>query len=254
MSDPRAIIQLRQLTYIINNHIIIDHVDLDIYEREIFAVMGLSGCGKTTLLRLMCGLISPTSGSIRVLDQEITRLSESKMNAVREHMGLVFQYGALFDSLSVGENVGFRLYEQTNLSDEQIYSAIDEKLHLVGLPGTESLMPAEVSGGMQKRIGIARALMGNPEMLLYDEPTSGLDPIIAATIDRLIVDLRNKVGVTEVIVSHDVHSVLRMADRMALLYGGRFRLIGTTDEFDHSTDPVVRQFLEGQTDGPIQVV
>jgi len=253
MPDPRVIIQLKQLSYSINDHIVIDHIDLDIYEQEIFVVMGLSGCGKTTLLRLICGLIQPTSGSILIQNRDITAMSESELNSVRAHMGLVFQFGALFDSLSVGENVGFRLYEQTNLAKAQVAIAIDEKLRLVGLPDTEQLLPAEVSGGMQKRIGIARALMGDPEMLLYDEPTSGLDPIIAATIDGLIVDLRNKVGVTEVIVSHDVHSVLRMADRMALLYDGRFRLIGTADEFNNSTDPVVRQFLEGKTEGPIQV-
>ncbi len=216
--------------------------------------MGLSGSGKTTLLRLLCGLIKPTSGSIFVLEQDITRMNEQDLNILREKMGLVFQFGALFDSLNVGENVGFRLYEQTDLPEERVYAAIDEKLCLVGLPDTERLMPSELSGGMQKRIGIARALMGDPSVLLYDEPTSGLDPIIAATIDRLIVDLRDKVGVTEVIVSHDVFSVLRMADRMALLYGGRFRLIGTAEEFNALTDPVVRQFLDGQIDGPIHVV
>jgi len=253
MADQQPVIQLRQLTYIINNHIILDHVDLDIYTREIFAVMGLSGTGKTTLLRLICGLIKPTSGSILILGQDITKMSEAQLNQVRAHLGLVFQYGALFDSLNVLENVGFRLFESTNLSDAQVHKIVEDKLRLVGLPGTEKLMPAELSGGMQKRIGIARALVCEPDMLLYDEPTSGLDPIIAATIDCLICDLRTKVGITEVIVSHDVHSVLRMADRIALLYNGRFHLVGTADEFRKSTDPLVRQFLDGSLEGPIQV-
>lgn len=251
--SEQPLVQLRQLTYSVNNHVILDHFDLDIYPHEIFAVMGLSGAGKTTILRMIFGLIKPTSGSICVLGQEITRMNETELNKIREHMGLVFQFGALFDSLTVGENVGFRLLEHTNMPDDQIDKIVDEKLHLVGLPGTEKLMPSELSGGMQKRIGIARALVGDPSILLYDEPTSGLDPIIAATIDNLISDLRNKVGVTEIIVSHDVHSVLRMADRMALLYNGKCQLAGTAEEFTRSTDPVVRQFLEGNTEGPIQV-
>jgi len=254
MAEQEPVFQLRDLTYRIGDHTILDHIDLDISAREIFAVLGMSGSGKTTLLRLMFGLIRPTSGAIIVLGQDITRLGEDELNRVREQMGLVFQFGALFDSLTVRENVGFRLYEHTNAPEATVRRVVAEKLRLVGMPDTEELNPASLSGGMQKRVGVARALVGDPQLLLYDEPTSGLDPIIAATIDELIVRLRHEVGVTEIIVSHDVRSVLRMADRMALLYEGHFRLVGTADDFRASTDPVIRQFLEGDTQGPIQVV
>ncbi len=248
------IIELRGLTYAVNDHTVLDGVDLAIYPREIFAVMGLSGGGKTTLLRLITGLIRPTGGELRVFGENVADLDEPALNALRARMGLVFQFGALFDSLSVYDNVAFRLHEHGNPREAAVRPVVAEKLRQVGMPGIEEKFPAELSGGMQKRVGIARALVGDPELLLYDEPTSGLDPVIAATIDELIVQLRHALGVTEVIVSHDVPSVLRMADRMGLLYEGRLRLVGTPAAFRTSTDPVVRQFLEGKTDGPIQVV
>ena len=254
MAEQEPVFQLQDLTYRIGDHTVLDGINLDIYAQEIFAVLGLSGSGKTTLLRLMFGLMRPTSGAIIVLGQDIAQMTEEQLNPVREQMGLVFQFGALFDSMTVRENVGFRLYEHTNQPEADIRKVVAEKLRLVGMPDTEELNPASLSGGMQKRVGVARALVGDPKMLLYDEPTSGLDPIIAATIDELIVRLRKEVGVTEIIVSHDVSSVLRMADRIALLYEGNFRLVGTADDFRSSTDPVIRQFLEGNTQGPIQVV
>lgn len=254
MAERQPVIQIRQLTYAVGGRTILNGIDLDIYAGEIFAVMGLSGIGKTTLLRLISGLIRPTSGSIRVLGDEITPMSERELNVMRTKVGFVFQYGALFDSLTVRENVGFRLYEGTNLPEAQIRQVVAEKLALVGMAQTEEMLPAELSGGMQKRVGIARALVGDPQILSYDEPTSGLDPVIAATIDELIVRLRDELQVTEVVVSHDVRSVLRMADRIALLFQGQVQLTGTTKEFQQSQDPVVRQFLEGKTEGPIQVV
>ena len=254
MTDREPVFQLKDLTYRIGDHTVLDGITLDIYAREIFAVLGLSGSGKTTLLRLMFGLIRPTAGAVIVLGKDIAGMTEDELNAVREQMGLVFQFGALFDSLTVRENVGFRLYEHTNQSEADVRRAVAEKLRLVGMPGTEERNPAELSGGMQKRVGVARALVGDPALLLYDEPTSGLDPIIAATIDDLIVHVRDTLGVTEIIVSHDVQSVLRMADRIALLYEGNFRLIGDAQAFRASTDPVVRQFIAGETEGPIQIV
>ena len=254
MPDKQPIVQLKELSYEIGGRMIFDRVDLDILAGEIFAVMGLSGAGKTTLLRLIVGLIRPTSGSILIYGEDITTLDEAELNRVRRRIGLVFQYGALFDSLNVRENVGFWLYEHTNQPEEEIRLAVAENLRLVGLPGNEELYPSELSGGMQKRVGIARALVGQPRILLYDEPTSGLDPIIAANIDDLIVQLRDTLGVTEIVVSHDVANVLRKADRAALLYEGRLRMIGAPADFRASADPVVRQFLEGNTEGPIQVV
>lgn len=252
--DRQPILQLKGLTYTVGGATILDGVDLAIYPREVFVVLGMSGSGKTTMLRLLTGLIRPTAGAVYIFGQDITAMAEEELNQVRARMGLVFQFGALFDSLKVRDNVGFRLYEHTNAHEDKVRPVIAEKLGLVGMSGYEEKFPAELSGGMQKRIGIARALVGDPEILFYDEPTSGLDPVIAATIDELIVKLRNELGVSEVIVSHDIHSVLRMADRMALLYEGRLRLVGSPAEFQACRDPVVRQFLEGKTDGPIQVV
>lgn len=254
MDASTPIIQVHNLSYAVGKRTILEGVSFDVYPGEIFAVMGLSGTGKTTLLRLLSGLIRPTDGSIVLLGEEMRGMPEGDLNRMRAQMGFVFQYGALFDSLTVQQNVGFYLYEHTNLPAAKIRATVGEKLKEVGMAGTEDLFPAEISGGMQKRVGIARALVGDPALLLYDEPTSGLDPVIAATIDELIVHLRKTLGVTEIIVSHDVRSVMRMADRVALLYEQRLHFIGTAEAFRVSSDPVVRQFLEGRTDGPIQVV
>lgn len=251
---PTPVIQLKNLSYAIGGRIILEDVSLDIYEGEIFAVLGLSGTGKTTLLRLITGLIRPQAGDIVIYGQNICEMDETDMNDVRARMGLVFQYGALFDSLSVRENVGFRLYEQTNLPEERISPIVTEKLRMVGLAGRESLYPSELSGGMQKRVGIARALVSDPSIMLYDEPTSGLDPVIAATIDELIARLRDELHVTSVVVSHDIRTILTIADRLTLLFDGHVCMTGTPEEFKHSTDPIVRQFLEGRTEGPIQVL
>ncbi len=246
-----APIELRNLSYLVDGVAILDGIDLTVNSREIVAVMGRSGSGKTTLLRLMIGLIKPASGAIFINGADITALGESELDRVRLRMGMVFQGGALFDSMTVAENVGFALVEHKLLPPKGIPDRVEELLEMVDMAGTQQLLPAQLSGGMRKRVGIARALAPEPEIVLYDEPTAGLDPISAAAIDRLIVRLRDQVGVASVVVSHDVRSLRRVADRAALLHGGRLLGSGPLDELERSPDPGIRQFLSGSPEGPL---
>jgi phospholipid/cholesterol/gamma-HCH transport system ATP-binding protein len=248
-----ASVIVRDLRYEISGRTILDDVDLEVAPGEIMAVMGLSGGGKTTFLKCCAGLTRPSGGEIYIGDTEIAHLTESQLNTVRRRLGMVFQYAALFDSMTVYENVAFGLRYHSELSEAEIRRVVEEKLEAVGMPGTERYYPAELSGGMRKRIGLARALATNPEVLLYDEPTSGLDPVVATLIDELIVKVRDALGVTSIVVSHTIPSIFRIADRIAMLYGGRFEQVGTPDEMRNSGSPVVRQFIEGRSDGPIQV-
>jgi phospholipid/cholesterol/gamma-HCH transport system ATP-binding protein len=250
MSAP---VSVRNLRYEIGGRTILDGVSLEIAPREIMAVMGMSGGGKTTFLKCCAGLSRPTAGEIYIGETEIARLGENQLNSVRRRMGMVFQYAALFDSMSVYENVAFGLRHNSDLSEAEIRQVVEEKLDAVGMPGTERLMPAELSGGMRKRIGLARALAVNPEVLFYDEPTSGLDPVVATLIDELIVRVRDTLGVTSVVVSHTIASIFRISDRIAMLYNGQFEAVGTPEEMRSLEDPVVRQFIEGRSEGPIQV-
>jgi phospholipid/cholesterol/gamma-HCH transport system ATP-binding protein len=241
------------MRYEIAGRTILHDVDLAIESREVMSVMGLSGGGKTTFLKCCAGLIRPSGGEIFIGDTDIVRLGESQLNSVRRRMGMVFQYAALFDSMNVFENVAFGLRHHSDLTEAEIRRVVEEKLEAVGMPGSERLMPAELSGGMRKRIGLARALAMNPEVLFYDEPTSGLDPVVATLIDELIVHVRDTLGVTSIVVSHTIPSIFRISDRIAMLYGGRFIAVGSPEEIRQSADPVVRQFIEGRSEGPIHV-
>lgn len=214
--------------------------------------MGISGSGKTTLLKIMSGLIKPSAGQV-ILDQtDITKLPEEELNRIRHRIGVVFQYGALFDSMTVYENVAFALARHTQLGSDEIDEMVAEKLELVGLPGTQSLMPAQLSGGMRKRVGLARAIAMNPQLLFYDEPTSGLDPVMTKVIGNQITHMRDKLGVTSVVVSHDIKSIFSISDRIAMLHDGTIISYGTPDEIRASEDDRVRQFIEGRAEGPIQ--
>jgi phospholipid/cholesterol/gamma-HCH transport system ATP-binding protein len=250
MSTP---VRVHELQFAVPGRMILDHLSLDIGAGEIMAVMGMSGGGKTTFLKCCAGLTRPTAGEIYIGETEIAGLSESQLNTVRRRLGMVFQYAALFDSMNVYENVAFGLRHHSDLSEAEIRQVVAEKMEAVGMGGTERLFPAELSGGMRKRIGMARALAVNPEVLLYDEPTSGLDPVVATLIDELIVHVRDTLGVTSVVVSHTIPSIFRIADRIAMLYDGRFEAVGTPEEMRNSSNEVVRQFIEGRSDGPIQV-
>lgn len=242
-----------QLSYRISGHSILRRLDLSVDKGETLAVMGMSGAGKSTLLKCIGGLERPTGGQLLIDEVDIARMPEKSLDSVRRKMGMVFQYAALFDSLNVYENVSFGLRRHHRLSEAQVREVVEAKLSMVGLPRTEELMPSELSGGMQKRVGLARALAMDPDILLYDEPTAGLDPITSATIADLIVKTRDELGVTSVVVAHDVPTIKRVANRIAMLHGGKIIAIGSAEEMENSDDPAVRQFMSGSTEGPIQI-
>lgn len=224
---------------------VLKDINLEIAKGESMVIIGPSGSGKSTLLRLMVGLLKPTSGQIWINGQEISRLKEDRLNEVRRQMGMVFQYSALFDSMTVGENVGFGLREHTDMTEAEIAVVVRRKLRMVGLYGYENAMPNELSGGMQKRVSLARAIAANPQIVLYDEPTAGLDPIMSGKIDRLIVSTRRVLGVTSVIVTHHMSSAFAIADRIAMIYNGEIIENGSVEQIKQSENPVVQQFIHG---------
>lgn len=241
-----AVISLRQLNITFGTHTVLDNIDLDVYKGETLAVLGPSGTGKSTVLRSMIGLLEPNGGQIFIQGEDVSRLDEDGWNRLRMKMGMVFQYSALFDFLTVGENVAFGLRQHTDKSNEEIQDIVTQMLDLVGLPGTQDLYPAELSGGMKKRVGLARAIAVNPEIVLYDEPTAGLDPIMSRNISRLIKKTQEQLHVTSVLVTHDMQSAFYAADRVAMLYEGHIVAIGTAEEMKNSTNPIVKAFIEGR--------
>jgi phospholipid/cholesterol/gamma-HCH transport system ATP-binding protein len=228
-------------------------VNLEVRNGESMVVIGGSGVGKSVLFKCIIGLLRPDSGGIRVDGQEITSLNEKSLNEIRKKFGMLFQAGALFDSLPVWENVGFGLKQHTSLRDEEIKAIAIEKLGLVGLSHVEDLMPSELSGGMRKRVSLARAIAMEPEILLYDEPTTGLDPIMADVINELIVQMRKKLRVTSIAITHDMVSAYKIADRIAMLYEGKIIEIGTPQQNRESSNAIVQQFIQGRAEGPIRV-
>lgn len=241
-----AVISLRQLNITFGTHTVLDNIDLDVYRGETLAVLGPSGTGKSTVLRSMIGLLEPNGGQIFIQGEDVSGLDEDGWNRLRMKMGMVFQYSALFDFLTVGENVAFGLRQHTDKSNEEIQGIVTQMLDLVGLPGTQDLYPAELSGGMKKRVGLARAIAVNPEIVLYDEPTAGLDPIMSRNISRLIKKTQEQLHVTSVLVTHDMQSAFYAADRVAMLYEGHIVAIGTAEEMKNSTNPIVKAFIEGR--------
>lgn len=219
------------------------HISLTIQDGETLAVIGGSGSGKSTFLRLLIGLIKPTSGQILIDGQNIVPMSEAELNKVRLKMGMVFQYSALFDSMTVGENVAFGLREHTKLSDADIKEIVREKLHLVGLDGVENMMPNELSGGMKKRVSLARAIAVEPSIICYDEPSSGLDPLMTEKIDELIINTQKALSVTSIVVTHDMASACRISDRIAMIYEGELIAIDTVERFKKIQDARVQAFF-----------
>nr|WP_288798030.1 ABC transporter ATP-binding protein [uncultured Megasphaera sp.] len=238
-------ISLRDITLAYEHQIILDHISLDIHKGETLAILGASGSGKSTILRILIGLQKPSSGQIFLEGRELSSLSEQAWNKVRRRMGMVFQYSALFDSLTVGENVAFGLRQHTSLKEPDIRRIVAEKLALVGLVGIEDKMPNELSGGMKKRVSLARAIALNPEIILYDEPTAGLDPLRSASINELIVSLQQQLKVTSILVTHDMTSAFSVADRMAFLKQGKFQLIADKETFKQTKDKDIQIFIHG---------
>ncbi len=227
-------------------------VTLSVGRGESLVIIGRSGSGKSVLLKHAIGLMEPDRGIVRVNGFDVTKLADRELFELREGMGMLFQAGALFDSMTIGENVGLALREHTPLPEVQIEIVVAEKLALVGLTGTESQRPSALSGGMKKRAALARALAMNPKIMLYDEPTTGLDPITADVVNRLIRQLQERLKITSIAVTHDMRSAYHIADRIAMLHEGRIHAIGTPAEIQATRDPIVRQFIEGSSEGPLQ--
>ena len=221
---------------------------LEVKEGETMVIIGYSGTGKSVAIKHIVGLLHPDQGTVFVDGQEVPALPRRDLYELRARIGYVFQFAALFDSMNIGENVAMGLRKRGNMTEQQIRDRVAEVLELVDLPNVESKFPAELSGGMRKRVGLARAIALRPSYILYDEPTTGLDPVTSAVIDNLMVRMRDRLGVTSIVITHDMKSAFRVGTRIAMLYEGRVRQVGTVDEIRHSRDEVVRQFVEGRAD------
>mgnify|MGYP001791270696 CR=1 FL=1 len=237
-------VEFRDVNKAYGNKQVLRGADLKVYRGEVLVILGGSGSGKSVTLRHMLGLEAPDSGRVIVEDEDITDHPEEELYRVRKKFGMLFQSGALFDSMNVFENIAFPLREHAEMSEEEIGRAVKEKLGLVNLPNTEHLMPVDLSGGMRKRVGLARSIVLDPKMILYDEPTTGLDPITSQKINELIIDLQSKLNVTSVVVTHDIQSAFSVGDRIAFLNKGVFEWVGTMEEARSSEHPVLREFLK----------
>ncbi len=242
----RNMIDIKHVYQTFGDRHILKDVSLSVKEGETMVILGASGSGKSTLLKLIIGLMQPTFGEVIVNGRNMGEISQKELNEERKNMGFVFQYSALFDSMTVKENVAFGLRMHTDYSEDEIDRIVKEKLRLVGLEGIESLMPSSLSGGMKKRVSLARAIALNPKIILYDEPTAGLDPIRSTDISLLIKNTQEVMHATSVVVTHDLKSARMIADIMAFLYNGSFLIVGTPEDLEKSSDPLVRQFMEGQ--------
>lgn len=246
--DKQPIVQVKNLVAAYGNRTVLNGVNLDIYPGESLAILGRSGCGKSTLLRHMIGLAKPVSGQVFIKGQDIYAISEDEKVALFKKVGMLFQSAALFNSMTVGDNVAFPLREHTELEESTIQIMMKMKLDLVGLSGFDSFKPAQLSGGMKKRAGLARAIAMDPEVLFCDEPSAGLDPVVGAGLDNLILKLKKAFRMTIVVVTHEMASVFKMADRIAMMHEGKVLAVGSKEELSGSDNPIIRQFLNREPD------
>lgn len=249
--DKDSVIVVENVVKEFGDRRVLDSVSFEVRRGEVMVVMGGSGCGKSTLLRTIIGSIKPDSGKIYLFGKDVTNLNQNEMDEIRKKYGMLFQSAALFDSMTVGENIMLPLREHTKLDENIMKIMVKMKLELVGLSGFENFMPSQLSGGMKKRVGLARAIAMDPQIVFYDEPTAGLDPVVSGVIDKLIMDLGNKLSITSVVVTHDMNSVFRIADRVVMLYQGKVVASGASAEIKNSDNPIVKQFIAGSPDGPI---
>jgi phospholipid/cholesterol/gamma-HCH transport system ATP-binding protein len=248
---PTHVVELREVELDFPGKRVLDGISLKVAPLDRLVIMGQSGSGKSTILRLVLGILQPSAGEIFFKQFEISRLKRRKLQQVRSQIGMVYQYSALLSSRNVRDNVALPLEELTTKSSAEIDKIVDEKLELVGMLEAKKQMPSELSGGMRKRVSLARALVMDPELILFDEPSAGLDPVISSVIDELIISLTERSKVTSIIVTHEMDSAFRIGTRMAMLYQGKIIADATPNEFKRSRDPVVQQFLTGSTEGPI---
>lgn len=240
------LIEFRKVSKQFGRQVVLNGIDLQVRQGEGLVIIGASGSGKSVMLKHIVGLLQPDSGEVWFDGKRIDNLSERQLAPIREQFGFLFQMGALFDSMTVEENVGFPLVQHTDKSAEEIAHTVDEKLRMVGLPGVLKKMPAELSGGQRKRVALARAIALGPRVILYDEPTTGLDPIRSDVINELIIKLHRELKVTSVVVTHDMHSAFKIADRIVMLSEGKLIADGTPDQIRDSQDPIVHHFVTGQ--------
>jgi len=250
-SQTPPVVELRNVRLQFDDKVVLDDVSLAVEPLDRVVIMGQSGSGKSTILRLVLGILPPTSGSVFFKQFEISHLRRRKLQQIRTQIGMVYQYSALLSSRNVRDNIALPLEELTRKTRSEIDKIVDEKLEMVGMANVKDQMPSELSGGMRKRISLARALVMGPELILFDEPSAGLDPVISSVIDELIINLSEQSKVTSIIVTHEMDSAFRIGTKMAMLYKGKIIEVGTPDAFKQSRNPVVAQFLSGSTEGPI---
>jgi phospholipid/cholesterol/gamma-HCH transport system ATP-binding protein len=250
-AEETPMLEVRNLVKCFGNRAVLDGINFSVKKGETLVIMGGSGCGKSTMLKHLIGFYMPNEGEVLYKGRNLADLNRDETEDYRKKFGILFQSGALFNSMNVGENVALPLREHSTLAEKTIRIIVKMKLEQVGLRGFEDLMPSQISGGMKKRVGLARAIALDPELVFYDEPSAGLDPIVVAVVDQLMKDLSKKLGITSIVVTHDMTSAFRIADQMVVLYMGKVIAVGSPDEIRNSSDERVLQFINGSPDGPI---